>query len=171
MKKTTFNKVIDDLTNNIGLISQKEINSLRNKFPYCELVHITAVLKAEKEQHINFSELLSISSLYSSSRENLYNLINPKQDLKKQKNYETKQNFENWLKNSATKKHQGKIDINIKKSIQDSDYLTTETLAEVYVEQGHYNRAIQAYEILCLKYPKKSSFFANRIQYIKNIKF
>ena len=55
-----------------------------------------------------------------------------------------------------------------KKSVEHNDTLTTETLAEIYVEQGHYQRAIQAYEILCLKYPKKSGFFANRIEEIKN---
>jgi len=45
----------------------------------------------------------------------------------------------------------------------DNSYLMTETLARVYLEQKKYQRAIQAYEILILKYPEKSSFFANRI--------
>jgi hypothetical protein len=39
----------------------------------------------------------------------------------------------------------------------------TETLARVYLEQHKYDKAIQAYEILILKYPEKSSFFADRI--------
>ena len=45
----------------------------------------------------------------------------------------------------------------------DEAYLMTETLARVYLEQKKYKRAIQAYEILILKYPEKSSFFADRI--------
>jgi hypothetical protein len=45
--------------------------------------------------------------------------------------------------------------------------LMTETLAKVYLEQKKYQKAIQAYEILILKYPEKSSFFANRISDIK----
>ena len=45
----------------------------------------------------------------------------------------------------------------------DDAYLMTETLARVYLEQKKYKRAIQAYEILILKYPEKSSFFADRI--------
>ncbi len=53
--------------------------------------------------------------------------------------------------------------------IEDKSYLMTETLARVYLEQKKYSRAIQAYEILILKYPEKSSFFANRILDIKNI--
>jgi tetratricopeptide (TPR) repeat protein len=45
----------------------------------------------------------------------------------------------------------------------DTSYLMTETLARVYLEQKKYQKAIQAYEILILKYPEKSSFFADRI--------
>ncbi|WP_281237829.1 MULTISPECIES: tetratricopeptide repeat protein [Flavobacterium] len=50
---------------------------------------------------------------------------------------------------------------------EDNSYLMTETLAKVYLEQKKYQKAIQAYEILILKYPEKSSFFADRIKDIK----
>jgi hypothetical protein len=50
---------------------------------------------------------------------------------------------------------------------QDQSYLMTETLAKVYLEQRKFQKAIQAYEILILKYPEKSTFFANRISDIK----
>ena len=50
---------------------------------------------------------------------------------------------------------------------QDNSYLMTETLAKVYLEQKKFQRAIQAYEILILKYPEKSSFFADLILEIK----
>lgn len=49
----------------------------------------------------------------------------------------------------------------------DNTHLMTETLARVYLEQKKYQKAIQAYEILILKYPEKSSFFADRISDIK----
>ena len=52
---------------------------------------------------------------------------------------------------------------------EDKSYLMTETLAKVYLEQKKFSKAIQAYEILILKYPEKSSFFANRISDIKNL--
>ncbi len=47
--------------------------------------------------------------------------------------------------------------------------LVTETLARVYLEQKHYSKAIKAYEILKLKYPEKSSFFASQISEIKKL--
>lgn len=61
------------------------------------------------------------------------------------------------------------IPANIERSTQDSSMLMTETLARVYLEQKKYSKAIQAYEILILKYPEKSVFFADRISDIKII--
>lgn len=51
----------------------------------------------------------------------------------------------------------------------ENSYLMTETLAKVYLEQKKYQKAIQAYEILILKYPEKISFFAERIADIKTL--
>jgi len=55
-------------------------------------------------------------------------------------------------------------------NLVDRNELATETLAKVYLAQKKYKKAIQAYKILSLKYPEKNSFFADRIQEIKNIK-
>ena len=52
-------------------------------------------------------------------------------------------------------------------SSTENDSLMTETLAKVYLEQKKYENAIKAYRILCLKYPEKSGFFADRIKAIK----
>jgi hypothetical protein len=52
---------------------------------------------------------------------------------------------------------------------EDTSYLMTETLAKIYLEQKKYSKAIQAYEILILKYPEKSSLFADRILDIKDL--
>jgi hypothetical protein len=43
----------------------------------------------------------------------------------------------------------------------------TETLAKLYIEQGHVEKAIEAYDILRLRFPEKSSFFAGRIRALK----
>ena len=53
---------------------------------------------------------------------------------------------------------------------EDRSMLMTETLAKVYLEQKKYQKAIQAYEILILKYPEKITFFADRISDIKFLK-
>ncbi len=45
--------------------------------------------------------------------------------------------------------------------------LASEPLVELLVSQGHYRRAIEMYELLILKYPQKSSFFAAQIEKVK----
>ncbi|MFI2742958.1 tetratricopeptide repeat protein [Zhouia sp. PK063] len=47
--------------------------------------------------------------------------------------------------------------------------LMTETLARVYLEQKKYKKAIQAYNILILKYPEKSGFFADQIKAVQKL--
>ncbi|MCA0151752.1 hypothetical protein [Winogradskyella vincentii] len=51
-----------------------------------------------------------------------------------------------------------------------SDSLMTETLARIYLEQKNYDKAIQSYKILSLKYPEKSSFFADQLKLIVELK-
>lgn len=54
-------------------------------------------------------------------------------------------------------------------SVLENEHLMTETLAHVYLEQKKYQKAITAFTILSLKYPEKSSFFANQIEAIKKL--
>ena len=49
------------------------------------------------------------------------------------------------------------------------ELLVTETLAKLYVEQENYDKAIQTYKILILKFPEKNSYFANAIKKIKKL--
>jgi hypothetical protein len=51
-----------------------------------------------------------------------------------------------------------------------SDSLMTETLARIYLEQKNFGKAIQSYKILSLKYPEKSSFFADQLKLVQELK-
>ena len=46
----------------------------------------------------------------------------------------------------------------------------TETLAKLYLNQKNYEKAIQSYKILILKFPEKNSYFADQIKKIKKLK-
>lgn len=59
-------------------------------------------------------------------------------------------------------------EIKAKESLLESEHLVTETLARIYALQGSVNKAVRAYEILSLKYPQKSAYFATLIQQLKN---
>ncbi len=47
------------------------------------------------------------------------------------------------------------------------DFFCTETLAEIYVEQGYYEMAMRIYSKLILAYPEKSAYFATLIEKLK----
>ncbi|SCY70279.1 tetratricopeptide repeat protein [Flavobacterium caeni] len=92
-------------------------------------------------------------------------------DLEKQKKNELIDRFIETSPRIPPVKHDAPLTASmiVEPSMDDKTFLMTETLARVYLEQKKYNKAIQAYEILILKYPEKSSFFADRILDIKNL--
>lgn len=45
----------------------------------------------------------------------------------------------------------------------------TETLARIYLKQKRYDRAVEIFRSLCLKYPEKSSYFADQIRFLEKL--
>ena len=76
-----------------------------------------------------------------------------------------------------SKKPKLKVEVNENDSNNDkADNLSnqtgymTETLAKLYLNQKNYEKAIQSYKILILKFPEKNSYFADQIKKIKSLK-
>ena len=148
--------------------------------------YITAKKKAEEELELgkplpftkrekhSFGEWLQLTSFKSIKREKEEFIEEMKdinfpleEEILKKKKFELIDKFiENKPKIVPTENLTSNINIKDSTTI-DKNELMTETLAKVYLEQKKYKEAIQAYKILSLKYPEKSSFFANRIKAIK----
>lgn len=60
------------------------------------------------------------------------------------------------------------IDKAIRKSAKDDFKVVTETMAKIYLKQGNKEKAMQIYQQLMTSNPKKSIYFANQIEKIKN---
>ncbi len=50
-----------------------------------------------------------------------------------------------------------------------SDSVFTESLAKIYIKQGQYVKALHIFERLNLKYPEKSTYFADQIRFLTKI--
>jgi len=124
-----------------------------------EKLKISQPLKFDETEEYSFSEWLSLTKIQKINRKEdkektdlINNFIDKSPTLKVEKN--------KFFSPTET----------AKSSIIENDELVTETLARVYLEQEHFEKAIEAYKKLRLKYPKKSSFFADQINLINNLK-
>ena len=159
-----------------------QIDELIQLFPYCEMTRIMDLIFKKRSNDLLFEQKLSESIIHVNNRQFLFSLLNQKLDNSNgvdnqmsEKKITNKQSgekpFNEWLnisikteRASLKKRHQKPKIYN-----QNSDDLMTETLAKLYIEQKHFTQAIRAYEILSLKYPKKSSFFVREIEKIKQL--
>ena len=152
IKKDEKNNDLNVLEKNIygSLIQSQLINELENQ---------KEDFLSEKEDDKPIKEIMSLNEWLlnkprkkSSSREmEIDNLI---KNLNDRKISTEKKNFYSAA-NAA------------KNSLKDNHEMNTETLAEIYVKQGNYPKAIEIYEQLMLSNPEKKLFFASRIKYIK----
>lgn len=54
-------------------------------------------------------------------------------------------------------------------SEEPSEGLLTETLAQIYIKQGRYSRALEIIRQLNLNYPKKNIYFADQIRFLEKL--
>jgi tetratricopeptide (TPR) repeat protein len=122
-------------------------------------------LQFEKNETHSFSEWLQLSKIAPIVREENEKKSEVSTELEKKFNLIEK--FIELNPKIPQAKDSTSVPANVAKSNEMPSSIMTETLAQIYLEQKKYTKAIQAYDILILKYPEKSSFFADRIKNIK----
>ena len=195
LSKDNFNNLVKN-PNDINLDQSISIKKIIKKYPYFQTASIIELIGLKKFNNIRFNNALKTSSIYSTNRSVLYEII----ELEKISSNETlpilslektKNSFIKWLKvskqvsnpkSSQNSLIESFLSVNPKidpyKKISNTDLSAgfklskkeymTETLAKIYFEQNKFEEAIKAYEILCLKYPEKISLFADQIKTIKS---
>ena len=195
LNKENFNNLVKN-PNDINLDQSIAIKKIIKKYPYFQTARIIELIGLKKFNNIRFNNALKTSSINSTDRIVLYEII----ELEKISSNEslpilslekTKNSFIKWLKvskqvsnpkSSQNSLIESFLSVNPKidpyKKISNTDLSAgfalnkkeymTETLAKIYFDQNKFEEAIKAYEILCLKYPEKISLFADQIKTIKS---
>ena len=191
--KNLFSKIINDYDPK----DEKQANELKkilNSYPYFQSASAHYLKSLRTQEKEAYNKLLPKTALLTSNRAILRKWLFKSQEIDMTDNSKTeKYSFLDWfdiidddvpkvekkldlidqfIKNSPkiefSQEKKSDPDVIVESKIKDE--LITETLAKIYVTQKKYNKAIKAYEILSLKYPKKSSFFADQIIDIKKLK-
>ena len=190
-----FNNLVKS-PNDINLDQSILIKKIIKKYPYFQTARIIELIGLKKFNNIRFNSALKTSSIYSTDRTVLYDIIelnkvisNKTKPILSSEN--TKNSFIKWLKVSKhlsnnESSQESLIEnflkvtpkINPEKNTSNTDLASdfkltkkefmTETLAKIYFKQNKFEEAIRAYEILSLKYPEKISLFADQIKTIKS---
>jgi hypothetical protein len=140
-----------------------------------ETLELGKPLTFKKEERHSFSQWLQLTSLSRPGAEGKPKAPSPEtgtpDDQPRLRKFELIDRFIADNPKIVPRRDAEAIELDISDSLKiDREELMTETLARVYLEQGKYKKAIQAYRILGLKYPEKSSFFADRIKAVEKLR-
>ena len=192
--KDSFSKILKEFDPS-DQVTSSVLKEILNAYPFFQTASAYYLKSLKVQRKDSFNEILPKTAILTYNRSILRKWIYEKEANKINKKVDKieKYSFLDWFDviNESESNLDYKIDlidkfiknspkINIKKEYKPDleiipeskikDDLITETLAKIYIDQKKYNKAIKAYNILSLKYPKKSSFFADQIERIKNLK-
>ena len=154
-RKKLFNLITTIKSNNINYNTDENICEKSLK----EQLTIGEPLKFEENERYSFSEwltLLKVKKIKRKKENKEANLVDRFLEKEVTISKPKRETFFNPIEDA-------------KKSLIEDNELVTPTLAKVYLEQEHYEKAKLAYKQLILKYPEKSSFFASQIKLIDKL--
>ena len=168
-KSATIDFILDDSK----LIENPSKETKNQQASATKILNLGRPLQFDKKETHSFNEWLKLTHIKPIKRED----TKPKEMLKqidfsqteKAKKFDLIDMFiQKNPKINPSKSISSKNNLAKAQMIQ-PEALMTETLARIYLEQKNYKKAIQSYKILSLKYPEKSSFFANQIKAVEQL--
>ena len=164
---------VEELQNDENL-TKLDIFLKKHSFHSTALIARLIVLK--NIGSVRYISELRKCALYVQSRKKLFKILiknKTKVFVKPYQNFDQKLTMLEWIEKIEEKKEKPTFfsaTETAKKSLSENDDFITETLAKIYKEQGHFDKAIDAFEKLILKFPEKNTLFASQISDIKKIK-
>jgi predicted Zn-dependent protease len=187
-----------NLLNNQHLLSIEtagDLKLLTGEKPWFQLGWMLYLKNLKEIESPDYQQVLKTAAVMVNDRKMMYNFLNTEIQKKSQKTGQEnliqeldeneKTGNSNPLIDRFLTSAPGKITRNsndegasekgnraeiVEKSDTENDDMITETLAAIYVQQKNYEKAINAYEKLSLKYPEKSIYFAGQIKEIEKLK-
>ncbi len=178
--------------------SAEGLNAVVCKFPYFQAAYVLYLKNLKEISHPDFGPVLKKVAVMVPDRKRLYRFLKTKHEIipeGESVGQRNQQGFklegveeENQSKNLLIEKflssNAGKISRSsegeghsrdfenevVRKSAEEDDGIVTETLATIYLQQKKYDKALNAFRKLSLKYPEKSVYFASRIEEIERLK-
>ncbi len=177
-----------------------ELKQITQEYPYFQAAWGLCLKWAKASEDPRFDQILRKAAPRIPDRKHLFHLLNPatdpleQVDLLNQRSERIPGMTDTANKNRSPEHHlidkflstaQGPVKLEknkqenqistpnnqlIAKSVTESDDLITETLALIYQKQKKYDKAIEAFQKLSLKYPEKSVYFASQIKELEKLK-
>ena len=175
------------------------LKTIVDEFPYFQAALVLYLKNLKETDNPDFEHVLKKTAIRFSDRKKLYEFLNskptienanpalgnteapfPELQLEEEQNKPGNSLIDRFLMSDSTAikrrtENQGEVENSIeneivKKSDAENDEIITETLATIYFQQKKYDKALEAFSKLSLKYPEKSVYFATRIKEIDKIK-